>query len=222
MDEYTQPNFGSIALITIDLQRDALPGGAMEIAGSAEILPKAGWLAEAFRRTQMPIFHIVRLYERGGRNAELCRRHGLESGMAVFTPGTPGSEIAPDLLPDNPPPLDHELLLTGGVQRIGTSESIIYKPRWGAFYKTPLERELRALEVTTVAFVGVNFPNCPRTSIYEASERDFRIVAAEDAIAGLDDRGKEELRAIGVNLMSAADLEEAVSGRRSSEKPTTV
>ncbi|WP_459872860.1 hypothetical protein, partial [Endothiovibrio diazotrophicus] len=51
---------------------------------------------------------------------------------------------------------------------------MLYKPRWGAFYRTSLESHLRGLDVSTLVFSGCNFPNCPRTSIYQASERDFR------------------------------------------------
>jgi nicotinamidase-related amidase len=112
--------------------------------------------------------------------------------------GSPGSQIAQPLLPSPLPCLDADLLLRGAVQQIGSSEWIIFKPRWGAFYKTPLESHLRDLDVTTLIFAGCNYPNCPRTSIYEASERDYRIVAIGDAISGLDERGRRELQNIGV------------------------
>ena len=79
----------------------------------------------------------------------------------------------------------------------------MYKPRWGAFFHTPLESHLRELDVTTLVFTGCNFPNCPRTSIYEASERDFRLVAIDDAISGLYDRGRAELANIGVLVVDA-------------------
>jgi nicotinamidase-related amidase len=92
------------------------------------------------------------------------------------------------------------------VQGIGEHEVVMYKPRWGAFYQTPLHAHLDGLGVSTIVFCGVNFPNCPRTSIYEASERDFRIVVAGDAISGLYERGCSELANIGVTLMSAAEL----------------
>jgi hypothetical protein len=45
---------------------------------------------------------------------------------------------------------------------------------------------LRKLEVTTLTFVGCNFPNCPRTSIYEATERDLRVVAVTASDHSLD------------------------------------
>jgi nicotinamidase-related amidase len=107
--------------------------------------------------------------------------------------------------------IDAELLLSGGVQEVGAGELVIYKPRWGAFYETPLEAQLRRRQVSTVVFCGCNFPNCPRTSIYEASERDFRVVVAEDAISGLYDRGREELRNIGAQLMPSDEIAAAVS-----------
>jgi nicotinamidase-related amidase len=97
-------------------------------------------------------------------------------------------------------------LLAGGIQRLGPGEVAIYKPRWGAFYGTPLEDHLRAQRVSTIVFSGCNYPNCPRASIYEASERDFRLVLARDAISGLYERGERELAGIGVHLMSAAEV----------------
>ena len=60
-------------------------------------------------------------------------------------------------------------------------------------------------------FCGCNFPNCPRTSIYQASERDFRIVLAKDAISGLYERGCQELENIGVRVLSAAEVIESLS-----------
>ncbi len=55
-------------------------------------------------------------------------------------------------------------------------------------------------------FSGCNFPNCPRASIYEASERDFRLVLVRDAVSGLYERGERELANIGVRLMSAEEV----------------
>src|SRR5207247_11453968 len=112
----------------------------------------------------------------------------------------------PALVPARAPRLDTELLLAGGIQRVAPGEAIIYKPRWGAFYQTPLEAHLRALGVCTLVFAGCNFPNCPRASIYEASERDFRLVLAEDATSGLYERGKDELENIGLVLVGTAGL----------------
>lgn len=211
MDKYTQPDFSSIALITIDTQRDTLDGQPFEIPGTSAILPKMHQLTQVFRKVGMPIIHIVRLYKKDGSNVDLCRRSLAESGRVPLCEGTSGCEPAGELLPEPDVRLDTDLLLSGGIQHIGTKEVIIYKPRWGAFYKTPLEDYLHKLGVSSLAFTGCNFPNCPRTSIYEASERDFRIVLVEDAVSGLYEQGRKEMQNIGVSLMRAAEIEKHIS-----------
>jgi nicotinamidase-related amidase len=210
-DPYTTPDFAAAALITIDTQRDVLDGGPLEIPGTSAALDPIRALVTAFREAGRPIVHVVRLYEPDGANVDLCRRRSIEGGARVLASGTPGSQLAPQLLPAPDLRLDHELLLAGIVQTLGPQESAIYKPRWGAFYNTPLEDHLREQDVTTLVFCGANFPNCPRTSIYEASERDFRVVLARDAISGLYERGQQELTGIGVQLMSAVEVARALA-----------
>ena len=211
VDKHTQPDFSSIVLITIDTQRDTLDGQPFEIPGTSAILPRMKRLAQVFRKVGLPIIHIVRLYKKDGSNVDLCRRGLVESGRAPLCPSTSGCEFASELLPEPDILLDTDLLLSGGIQHIGPKESVIYKPRWGAFYKTPLEEYLHKLGVSSLAFAGCNFPNCPRASIYEASERDFRIALVEDAVSGLYEQGKKEMQNIGVLLMNAEKLGEAVS-----------
>jgi hypothetical protein len=95
------------------------------------------------------------------------------------------------------------LILIIQLQEIGLKEWIIYKPRWGAFCNTSLERHLNNLGVNTVVVCGCNFPNCPGTTIYEASERDFKIVLAKDTTLLVYDIGLQELKAIEVSIMNA-------------------
>jgi nicotinamidase-related amidase len=207
---YTAPEFEKSALITIDVQRDVLEGEPLEIPGSSAAAEAIGRLADCFRQAGRPIVHIVRLYRRDGSNVDRCRRDLVERGAAILAPGSAGSELAPGLLPDPGIRLDSDALLAGAVQALGMYEVAIYKPRWGAFFETPLESHLHAHGISTVVFCGFNFPNCPRTSIYEASERDFRVVAATDAISGLYERGARELEGIGVTILGSGDIATAV------------
>lgn len=148
--------------------------------------------------------HVVRLYRPDGSNVGLVRRHSVEQGARIATPGNAGSQIAAELLP-NVVELEHELLLDGGLQQLGPAEHVMYKPRWGAFYRTELDRHLRESGRDTVVFAGCNFPNCPRASIYQASERDYRIILVSDAISGLYQRGMDECRAIGVRVQDLSE-----------------
>lgn len=199
-DDPTAPEFDFAALITIDVQCDTLDGGPLHVPGTSACLPNIARLCDAFRRVGRPIVHVLRLYEADGSNAELSRKQTVQGAVPVLRPGTPGRRIAPAILPASAPDLDDELLLRGEPQPLGTNEIALYKPRWGAFYGTALDAHLRCLDVTTLVFAGCNFPNCPRTSIYEASERDYKIVLVEDAVSGLYERGARELRNIGVHL----------------------
>lgn len=78
------------------------------------------------------------------------------------------------------------------------------KNRKDAFYQTALESRLHKLGVDTLVFCGCN-PNCPRTSIYGTSIRNFRIVLVTDAVSGIYEKGLEELENIHVSLMTTAE-----------------
>jgi nicotinamidase-related amidase len=214
VSDYLSPQFDSIALVSIDMQRDLLDGQEQEVVGTSAAARVIADLRDAFRHVGAPIIHIVRLYSEDGSNADACRRGPIEAGLKLVIAGSPGAEIAEGLVPQGTA-LDTERLLAGKVQELGPNEVAIYKPRWGAFYNTSLETHLRRLDVSSLAFCGCNFPNCPRTSIYEASERDFRIVVAENAVSGLYDRGRDELRAIGARLMTGEEI--AASLRQTAE-----
>jgi nicotinamidase-related amidase len=205
MNLYTTPDFENSALITIDTQRDTLDGQPLEIKGTSQALPNIRRLLDCYREKKLPIVHIVRIYKEDGSNADLCRKDVIEGGVKLLAQGSIGAELALELFGDDSVKYDSDALLRGEIQKISENEVIIYKPRWGAFYDTPLHSHLQGLGVDTLVFSGCNFPNCPRTSIYEASERDYKIALAKDAISGLYERGIEELTKIGV-LVENTDL----------------
>lgn len=206
MNRYTEPHRESAALVTIDVQRDfSLPGAPLEIAGTVEAVPRIRRLLEAFRAARQPIVHVVRLYQEDGSNVDPVRRAAVEGGLRMAAPGSDGAELVDDLKPDPSVRLDCDALLRGEFQRLAENEYAMYKSRWGAFYETKLEPFLKECGIDTIVFAGCNFPNCPRTSIYEASERDFRIVVVTDAISGAYERGIAELRNIGVLALTTEE-----------------
>lgn len=199
MDEYTRPDTESAVLLTIDTQNDfTLPGAPAEIEGTAQAVPQMHRLLEAFRSADAPIVHAIRLYKEDGSNVDQCRREAIESGAEIVRPGTDGAELVEELKPSADVRLDADQLLRGEFQDVGPQEWILYKPRWSAFYRTGLEDFLAARSVNTVVVCGCNFPNCPRTTVYEASERDYRLIFVSDATSEVYERGIEELENIGV------------------------
>lgn len=210
VDEATRPHLDRSALLLIDVQRDFLDDGLAPIAGTSARLGAMRRLAQAYRDAGRPIVHVVRLYR--GADVDLVRRTAIGSGLRLVAPGSPGSEIAEELLPA-PSRLDAELLLAGRAQTIGASETILWKPRWSAFHRTELDAVLRAGGVDTVVVAGCNFPNCPRATLFDASERDYRAVLAGDATSGVTPERAADLEAIGVGIRSVDELATALAGR---------
>jgi len=65
-------------------------------------------------------------------------------------------KISPDIR------LNSELLLSGTLQQVGSMEWIMYKPRWGAYYNTILEKYLHN--------IGVNLGQLSMKQVNEISE----------------------------------------------------
>jgi nicotinamidase-related amidase len=84
----------------------------------------------------------------------------------------------------------------------------MFKPRWSAFYRTDLDRHLHDLAVTTVVVAGCNLPNCPRATLFDASERDYRSVLVTDATSQATPQRLHDLELIGVHLATSTVIEE--------------
>jgi nicotinamidase-related amidase len=206
-DLYTMPDPACSALITIDVQNDfTLPNAPACIPGTSAVIPMMKSTLEIYRKLHLPIIHVVRLYKPDGSNVDACRRTLIERGAPIARPSSDGAEIVADLNLGQSIKLDAGTLLKGDPQTVSANEWVLYKPRWSAFYQTQLEAMLGRLGVNTVVIIGCNFPNCPRSTIYDASNRDYRVVVVTDAISGLYDRGLKELQGIGVAIMTSEQI----------------
>lgn len=204
MRDYLSPERNRVALLTIDAQRDfCMSSGRGKSGCSAPFTAAMVRLTEGFRAKGRPIVHVVRLYRCDGSNVELCNRASIEEGQRIVMPGTSGAELLENLKPDQGQRLDANLLLDGKFQNLGRHEWAMYKPRWSAFYQTPLEDHLKGQGVTTLVISGCNFPNGPLASVYAASNRDFRIVLATDAVSCSNDQTLAELARMGIYLMTS-------------------
>ena len=203
MSDYTEPHWDSAALVVIDVQRDFVDGGAARIPGTTAILPALARLADTFRSAKRPVVHVIRLYEPGGSDVDPVRRAAVEAGARIAAPGSAGSQLVPEIATAE---LDHERLLAGALQEIGPSEIVVYKPRWSAFHRTGLDAWLREHGCDTVVVAGCNLPNCPRATLFDASERDYRAVLVTDAVSQVTRERLDDLAAIGVRLLTVADI----------------
>ena len=187
------------------MQVDFAEGGTSPIPGTTAVLPNVQRLAAGYRQAELPLVHIVRLYSPTGSDVDLSRRALIEAGTCLVAPGSPGSAIIPELL-EPAAEVQAELLLTGRPQILSETEIVLFKPRWGAFYRTELLAWLTERSIDTVVVAGCNLPNCPRATLFEASERDFRTVLAKDAVSQASTERLQDLAGIGVNLLPTAEI----------------
>jgi nicotinamidase-related amidase len=207
---YTAPVWERSALLVIDLQCDFLDDGAAAVPGTSAVVDAVAEIAEAFRSANRPIVHLVRLYVPGGTDVDLPRRDAVGQGARIVAPGSQGSQV-PDAVLRQPTDLDPTTLLAGEPQEIADLEVVLYKPRWSAFHRTSLEEWLRDRGCDTVVVAGCNLPNCPRATLFDASERDFRTVLVHDAVSQVSDERLFDLERIGVNVLTVEDAHKALA-----------
>jgi len=57
-----------------------------------------------------------------------------------------------------------------------------------------------------VVVAGCNLPNCPRATLFDASERDLRAVLVTDTVSQSTPERLADFRLIGVNLLTAEQV----------------
>lgn len=203
--DYLSVHWDRSALLVIDMQHDFVQG-AMPVPGTLEILPVVARAAASFRAAGRPVVHVIRYYQPGGTDVDAVRRATVQAGALIAAPGTTGASIPPELIGDAVA-LDHEALLAGRIQQVGTREVVMFKPRWSAFFRTDLDSWLTQHGIDSVVLAGCNLPNCPRATIFDASARDYRVALVTDAVSQVTAERLTDLQAIGVQLLSTTQLQ---------------
>jgi nicotinamidase-related amidase len=217
VDEHIAPRLATSALLIIDTQVDFVDGGRSPIPGTTAVIPRLVELRSAFLDAGRPVVHVVRLY--AGDDVDRLRRTAMASGAHIVAPGSDGSQVVPELRVAGQRTPDHERLLAGEIEQLDGNEWAIWKPRWSAFHRTRLHRHLADLSVDTIVVAGCNFPNCPRATIYDGSELDYRVLVPVDAVSGIEEWHISELAKIGVLTTGTADLLPALSSAASVVRP---
>jgi nicotinamidase-related amidase len=180
------------ALIIIDMQNDiVLPGAPACVAGAFSTLPHIRRLLQYFRDKSLPVFHIVREYRPDGSDVEITRLDKFLKNRPYVIPGTAGCEIVEVLKP-----------LPG--------EYRIVKQRFSAFMNTELDFMLRRLGTTHLVVCGTQYPNCIRTTIFDAVAYGYHVINITDATsaqsAEIATANILDIRNIGVECLPADDL----------------
>ena len=152
----------SSALVVIDLQRGivARPTGPHS---AADVVARASRLADAFRSAGATVVLVNVAFSVDRRD---LLQPPVDSPNPPHTPPPEWSQIVDELHPR-----DGDLRIT--------------KHQWGAFYGTELDLQLRRRGVRTIVLCGIATNFGVESTARDAWERNYAIVFAEDAMAGM-------------------------------------
>jgi nicotinamidase-related amidase len=182
-------------VVAIDMHRGHLDPAIATLPLPAErcgpVIKRAAALFDALRLRGVPVVHVVTEYRDGAEIAtnpfwkaahddpSKARRGILRHNLA----GGPGTEIIAELR-------DPRDLVVHG------------KKRYSSFHATDLEFVLRrTLGADTVILAGINTTTCVLCAGFEATNLDFRVIVAADAVDSMDG---EEMHRFALRLMGAA------------------
>ncbi len=190
------------ALLIIDMQNGFLqPQSPLCIRGALATVPACARVISACRAAGVPVIFINRAYRADGSDVELTRRQVWARGGKPLTPGSTGP-----LSVENPPEFGR-----------ASGDYEIIKPRYSAFFQTPLDLLLRRLGVDTVVLTGTTTPNCIRTTCYDAISLDYRVVVVEDCCSSnteeIQRANMRDMENVGAEVCSAAEFLETLSPR---------
>jgi len=179
------------ALLIIDMQNDfVLEGKPMRVAGAQAVIPNARAVLAYFREQNLPVFHIVRVHRPDGSDVEIIRKERFRVQPFAVT-GTHGAAIIDDLVP-----LPGEYVLT--------------KTRMSAFIGTELDLMLRNLGITILYIIGIQTPNCIRTTVFDAIAWNYLVVLVDDAVGAASEEvhraNVRDMQNIGVRVVKTADV----------------
>lgn len=182
------------AAVAIDMHRGHLDPEVATLPLPAErcgpVIDRAAALFRALRQQGVPVVHVVTEYRDAGEIAANPFWHAIERDPAKARKGMSrhniiggrGTEIIPALL-------DSGDIVVGG------------KKRYSPFLGTGLDFVLRRkLGVDTLILAGINTSSCVLCCGFEATNRDYRVVIAADAVDSMDG---EEMHRFALKLMSA-------------------
>lgn len=174
------PSLERPALVIVDMQVGFVaPTGAYArvgrpLRGAEGLAARIDRLRDGFRQVGLPRFYTAYRYRADGSDYPTHRHRVLPRAYAaraepVFVPGSPETEILPELAP-------------------APDEPVVYKNRYSGFHGTDLAARLAAARVRTVVLVGVLSHVCVDTTARDAFAHDLDVVVVRDAVAGIDDR----------------------------------
>ena len=190
------------ALVVVDMQNDfADPGGALPVAGGAEIVPLLNREISAARDTGALVVYTQDWHPPS--TPHFARDGGIWPVHCVAE--TWGAALHPALIVDGP------TVRKGSNGEDGYSGFTMRDPRTGSQMSTELEAQLRARGVGRVVVVGLATDYCVKSTALDAARLGFETstllagIRAVDLAPGDGERALVELTAAGVRLVAGTE-----------------
>lgn len=148
------------ALVVVDMQHDFVAdGGTLQVPDAAATVPVIAGLLRRARDAGMRVVFTQDTHGPGDPEFAIWPEHARE--------GTWGWEIVGPLAPQ-------------------AGETVLRKPRYDAFYGTPLDHLLRQWGVRTLVLCGTVANICVHYTAASAALRWYDVVVVRDAVSALD------------------------------------
>jgi len=192
-------NPSRMALVNIDMQNAFVEGTPLAAPQGTRIIEPINRLAEACRKAGIMVIHTLHVTRADGSNLGTMGEL-IEPVRAGYI--REGSETAK---------------LHKGI-KVGQSDILLYKPRYGAFTGTDLDQLLRANGRDTIIITGICTNICCETTAREAGMRDYHVFFMNDATetfpignVGVEDIKRAVHATLGAAFANVIPLDDMVS-----------
>lgn len=147
------------ALLIIDMLNDFIQTGApLEVPGGRGIILNIQREINKAHDEGYPVFYANDSHAPDDAEFNIWPRHAVK--------GTPGAQVVEKLIPS-----EHDI--------------IIEKTRYDGFYATPLDEQLKALDITDIILTGVCTEICIQYTGASAIMRGFKVHVPPDCVSAL-------------------------------------
>lgn len=183
------------ALLIIDMQNDFVLTEKTAVKGAKATIPAIQYAMQICHEKQIPIFHIIRAYEKDGSNAEIFRKELFQKGQGFCIAGTDGAKIVQELTPLK-------------------EDYVLVKPRFSAFFDTKLKEILQEKQITHVLIAGTQYPNCIRATAVDGLCHDFYVTVLTDCCSAKSEdiaqANLRDLQNMGIDCVDFTVLEKGL------------
>ena len=89
-------------------------------------------------------------------------------------------------------------------------DTVLYKPRYSAFFNTHLDGILRRKGIDTIVVTGTTTPNCIRATVFDSISLDYNTVVLDDCTSSVNEEiqrvNMQGMQTIGAVIANAEDF----------------